>query len=459
MKLAECLNSADIMTLRKVAEHYQFSCSRHSKMELIQEILYHFRSQSFLAENVPQWGQTASSALLRLAMDPRKSFSAEEIPAMFGCTIDDPPLQSALAEGWLFANTHVNGRFMFFIPDELRTVLRDAAVDRHSVGLVTDVDGPLVFQDEAHAMARDLDVFLEYVSHHDVRLTVDGAMYKRNLTQVLQLLEVPEEPPSDSWRFGYGRRFHEYPDRLALLYDFAYQSQLLRETDDGWLVTGNKVSEWLSMGPFERARQLLKCYISVYRRPILRLPLIIQLLCAVSPDWIRTDTMLSMLGDLVKDYYYDSREQVWNVRVLKMLTHLGVIRIGQDEASHTWFQITKLGQQLITPDDVEEHENQREMASRILIVQPNFDIVVTADQPVITAELANIADLTQAGMVRVYRMSEESVKRGLLGGKSGDDWVNFLARHTQATLPGNVERMIREWTKPPLTEIASAEQA
>lgn len=447
MKLAECLSVADTSLLRKIADHYGFACSRHSKMALIQEIMVRFRDPSFLTEHMPHWGKSAQHAILRLSMDPRKRFSAEDITALFRCNQDEGPIREALAEGWLFAVTQQNGRFAYLIPDEVGQCLRDYVVDQFAEGIQTDFDGPLVYRDESHAMSRDLDVLLEYIAHHEVRLTTEGSMYKRNLQQVLELLEVSEEIPTDAWRFGYGRRFHEYPDRLALLYDFAFHKQFLEEGSDGWLRIHDKASEWATTAPLDRQRQILRFYLSLYRRPIVRLPLIVQLLVAVSPDWVQSSSMLEVLDHLVSDYYYDDRSQVWNVRIMKMLTHLGMIRTGADADGEMWFQITKLGQQLITPDSVTEAEPDRKIADRILIVQPNFDIVVTADQPVVTTELAKFTDLWQSGMVRVYRLSENSMKRGLSAGRSGEDWLRFLSQHAQTAVPGNVERMIAQWSK------------
>jgi hypothetical protein len=156
--------------------------------------------------------------------------------------------------------------------------------------------------------------------------------------------------------------------------------------------------------------------------------------------------LFGALEHLINDYYYDSKEQVWHTRILKMMMHLGLIRSGYDENNKLWFQITKLGQQLLTPDAIAFTEEDREK-ERILIVQPNFEIVVTADQPTVTSALALFTTLRQAGPVRVYRISEDSVMMGLANGGNLGKWLDMIQSYAQTPVPGNVERTLLEWQR------------
>lgn len=448
MKLSECLNTADIATLRKIAERYEFTCSKHSKLALIQEILFSFRNRLFLNEHLPQWREGREQVMLRLCLDARTMFSPDDLAAALtaaGCPEDT--VDAAVVEGWLFPTTRFAGRLMYCIPDELHAALRAAMVAEFAKRVKTSEEGPLTYQEEDYALSRDLDVFLDYTAHHDVLLTQDGSMYKRNLVQVLQLLEAPEEPLQGGWRFGYGRRFHDYPDRFALIYDYAYHHHLIEERAEGTLAASETVEQWKATASIERQRALVRFYVSTYRRPIPRLPQVVQLIAQVSTRWVQADSMLAALSGLVNDYYYDSQEQVWGERVLRMLTHLGVVKYGLDDSEQGWFQISKLGQQLLTPDALPAAEDDETRRRRILIVQPNFEIVATADQPFVTAELAVFTELRQTGAVRVYRITESTVTGGLSSGRSVMSWLDFVQKHSQTPIPGNVERTVAEWER------------
>lgn len=449
MKLSDCLNTADIATLRKIADHYRFECSKHSKLELLQEILFQFRSKSFITRHIQDWFTGRERMMLRLCLDTRTIFSAEEFEGIRATSESDCTATDAMSEGWLFPTTQFSGRFMYCIPSEIHAQLRNFLVENVAKSVIVSSDGPLTFQEEGMAIVHDLDVMLEYVRHHDVRLTTDGSMYKRNLVQVLELLEVNEPIVSGGWRFGYGRRFHDYPDRLALIYDYAYHQKIVMEQEEGCLTLGPGCEEWMNLSPNDRVKSMVRFYVSLYRRPITRLPQILQLIAYSSTDWVQSQSMqrvVDALG-LLTDYYYDNKENVWHSRILNMMMHLGLLRIGCDEEDNKWFQITALGQRLLTPDQITiAHDRDRER-QRILIVQPNFEIVVTADQPVVTAQVALFTELKQAGAIRVYRITEDSIRKGMQNGGSPSSWLQLLQNHSQTPVPGNVERTMLEWDR------------
>jgi hypothetical protein len=453
MKLSECLSTADISTLRKIAIHYDLNCSLHSKLSLLQEIIFSFRDRKFLTQEMANWRNGREMAFLRLCLERHQVFSEEELLGIFHDHDPNLALASAIEQGWLFPTTRYGGRLMYCIPKELQEPMQHDIVQHFTEQLTRSHEGPLTYQEDGFALIRDLDVFLEYVRHHDVPLTHDGSMYKRSLVQVLELLEISEQPLTGGWRFGYGRRFHDYPDRLALLYDYAYHHQLIVESADGHLRVHDDYELWSRRSEMERQQSMVRFYISTYRKPIVRLPLVVQLVARVASIWVESERMRAVISPLVNTYYYDDAVQVWNVRIINMLMYLGLIRVGIDENENKWFQITKLGQQLLTSENLPVIQDESQAEARILIVQPNFDVVVTGDQPVITAELSIFTELKQAGVVRVYRLSMESVKKGLSSGRSLSEWLTFVQTHAQTEIPGNVERALSEWGK----EIEGAE--
>lgn len=456
MRLAECLNHSDIRTLRKIAEHYKFDCQLYSKMSLIQEITYAFRNRAFLETAFKTWQSKRSGAMLRLCLETRNTFSHEELTAMLVVNSEpsDTALSDALMEGWIYPLTAPHGRIHYVIPDEIKNSMRFQMVSELKIQMTLATDGPLTFREEDTALSRDLVVFLEYIRNHDVQLTIEGAMYKRNLVQVLTLLEVDEDVLSGGWRFGYGRRFHDYPDRFALIYDYAYAQHLIDEGEDGKLHVTDAAVTWMSGERFTRQKSIARYFISLYRRPIPRLPQIVQVITHVSEQWVEAQSAFRVLSSLLNAYYYDDVATVWNQRILKMMMHLGILRVGEDENNITWFQMTKLGQQLLTQDAF-VGPSQKE-SQRILIVQPNFEIFVTTDAPLVTAELALFAELKESGAVRVYRLTEESVYRGLRTGRKMNAWMDFVHRHSQSDVPGNVERTLEEWAK--LSELEGGSQ-
>jgi hypothetical protein len=448
LKLSECVGSADINVLRKIAKYHQFTCSLYSKHALIQEILFTFRFSDFVNGLIDRWYASFPTIYTRLCLSNRQEFSVEEIHAMFQMEKQkELGLKEAMEQGLIFLATSEFGRACYVVPGEILDAMRVRLIKNLKQQVAVNTDGPLAYQDEEFALCRDVDVFLEYVTHHDVQLTTDGAIYKRYLQQILQLIEIEEALIQDGWRFGYGRRIHDYPDRFALLYDFAYHNSLIQETEAGMLEILPAVEKWNLLLPEQKQRKLILFYMSVYRRAIPRLPEIMRVTLHLAEEWVESTSVLKAIRVLVNKFYYDEIEDVWRVRIVKMMMHLGLLKVGYDESQNTWFQIAKLGQQLLTNEMITRSGEEVGGEQRILMVQPNFDILVTADEPMITMEIARYAELRDAGAIRIYSITEKSVQAGLQTGHSLTDWLGLVSKYAQGPIPGNVERTLKEWEK------------
>lgn len=448
MNLAECLSNADIATLRAIADNYDLSCSRHSKLALMQEILYLFRSRKFVADRIIDWKAGHEEVFVRLGLESRQMYSAEELAGMFRRCKDNAAaaLEQGERQGWLYPTTRDSGRLQYCVPTEIHKVMQDETIRVFYSNIDQSELGPLTYRESDFALVRDADLFLQYLDRHEVPLTTGGSMYKKHIEKILELFEVPETPLEGGWRFGYGRRFYDYPDRFALIYDYAYANQFIEEGRDGFLRTTDAALRWQGISLSHRQKSMLQFYISSYRRPVPRLPQIVRMMSLASADrWLDSESFLVNCGEMVSEYYYDSREVVWNARILSMLCHLGVIRVGEDENEKSWFQTTKLGQQLLTQGTVAAASDTQPDPRRVLIVQPNFEIFAASAEPVVMSEIAALAELKQGGPLQVYRLSKETVRNGLTAGKTVSAWLQYVQTYSQTPIPGNVERTLIEW--------------
>ncbi|MFX4302478.1 hypothetical protein ACOJUR_09515 [Alicyclobacillus tolerans] len=447
VRLADCLVQADIHTLQAIARHYQFSCALYSKNEMIQEILHHFRinPQFQLEQTAQEYLQNPIYA--RLALHKTGFFAKEEIQAMFQSNpTDSLDLQEAISRGWLIPIRKYNGDTIYVLPDELREHLLYSVIDQMREKLVFHEDDENISLDKTSVLS-DLHTFLQYTERHQVQLTVNGSIYKRQLTQILELMSTPEEIPVESWRFGYGRRFHDYPDRFALLYDFSYFTGLLEEQEVGQLII-NSSHPWLQKGNYEQLQSLFEFYIRSYRRPLPRLPLILSLLIHLSESWVREDTVYEVIQHFLSDFYFDSKEQVWKQRILQMLHYLGIVHLHQETFSdsiHNWFQMSKLGLQLLLGDIKLSEEKIRPNAT--LHVHPNFEIVISSPTHPFFVELGRFAEMMESTESYLrFRITEQRVQDGLAAGYSLSDWLERLSKQTALAIPGNVERTLQKWS-------------
>lgn len=82
------------------------------------------------------------------------------------------------------------------------------------------------------------------------------------------------------------------------------------------------------------------------------------------------------------------------------------------------------------------------------IIQPTMEILVPGDfDTVDLLNIGEIADLMQADVVSIYRITRDSVFRALQEGWSTEKIMNFLERISRHALPDNVRMNIMGWAK------------
>lgn len=458
MRLSECLNSSSVDTLRKIAESYEFDCSLSSKNALMQEILTHFNNRKFIEAAFSSLEENAyKETVSQLMLDRRETFSREDVLAMVQRTGDkaredgQKQMQRLLHDGWLYCLNSKGGRQIYYIPDDLRRTMREYLADNLKQRVRIAESAPIVYRDENMALQRDLALFLNYVSKNDIRITKDGTIMKRMQQQILSLFEIKEEVLGKvSWRFGYGRRFHDYPDRFALLYDYCFNRGLIDETQEGALLVTKQAAEWLLQSEKERAADLFRYWRLLYRRPIPQLKLCIATLAQTAKgDWVHVASMNELLAPYVGDYYYEKAELVMEQRIYQMLVHQGLLAHGQLACGTAVIKLTPFGREFLLDEAVEiEEEPEETLAQRSMpvIIQPNFDLLVPLESfERIAWELEELTDLIRVDTMRVHRLTKKSVLRAFDFGWTCETVLDFLREESDGLVPGNIERMIEQW--------------
>jgi hypothetical protein len=393
MNLADMLCYADIDQLTRIAKTYDCNCSSHSKNELIQSILAVLQRRDSLESRVEEMSGDDLRFLNSLLFETRNAYSLEELRARAIGTaalipkqslpkpesaspvpVAAPPAKSsrsrkkkaAAAEepvgpediarqtiarfkrfGWLFNGFSQQTRYLYQVPDDMRRRLSEALEHRFRVSLV-EREEPLVYRDERSLLIPDLVSFLRFVRDHDALVTGEGVLYKRQLGQVLELMSVQEPIPGrGGWRFGYGRRFLDYPDRFSLLYDYAYYERLIRENQDRLIVSEQGLNVADGQTRIDPA-QLYRFWLRLYKGPIPNLAALVQWVSRLCTDWTTTDSLFGILRPLIRSYYYDTERDVLDRRVLGMMMHLGLLSWGETAEAESVVRMTPQGRAIVS---------------------------------------------------------------------------------------------------------------
>ncbi len=376
MNLSDMLGYADIQQLSRIAGVYQCDCNGNSKNELIQSILSTVSRKDIVEQQINSMTLEDLRFLNSLLFDTTESFSLEDLIARvqqsrFGEESSPKPIEvkpvksrkkkeNAKAppsprdtivrfkhQGWLFNGYNGPDRYLFQVPNDLKQRFREA-LQRKFKEQMQYTDEPPVYRDEQSLMQEDITVLLKYIRHHDIQLAADGAMYKRNVMQLLDLLGVQEQlPGKGEWRFGYGRSFNQYPNRLSLLYDYCYSAGFINEQDATLSLT-SLGEQRLTGFLVQEAEQIYRFWLKQYKGPVVQLHAIVNWIESLAHQWVTITSLSEVLVSLIKPFYYDGSKTILEKRIIVMMLHLGLLRIGEHPLYGTVIRMTKAGHAIVS---------------------------------------------------------------------------------------------------------------
>ncbi|MHA0855416.1 hypothetical protein [Paenibacillus sp. CMAA1364] len=362
MNLADMLTFADITQLTTIASHYECECKPNSKNELIQSILVTLNRKEFISQQIRCLSTDDLRFLNAILFDDRHYFNVEEFIAIISQTnfqVNEPdslhmqikkttPRETIARfkkSGWIFNGRSHDTKYLFSFPHDLKDRFRSELGD-YLNSMITYTNEPSVYREEQGLMLEDLGFVLRYIHEQKIELNQNGTMYRRNQQQIMDSLHIHEPLLiKGGWRFGYGRCFHAYPNRLSLIYDYAYHKGYLDETDHKLTLT-NLGIERLNQGKREEMEQIVRFWSKTYKSAIPNLPSLLYWIGQCCRDWVTLNTLHEALGWLIKPYYYDTAHSIMEERVIQMMMHLGILRIGKNE-EETVVKITVWGQQMV----------------------------------------------------------------------------------------------------------------
>lgn len=400
MNLSDMLVYADIQQLNRIAEMYKCDCSSNSKHDLIQSILAAMSSKTF-DEYVHKMTLEELRFVNMLLFETKKAYSMEDLIAraqqsrfeqkssrMHAVNSTqvtllslnaaesaeyvgkqkkgvkrkaEHKLKSAQEEvkspremiaafkhrGWFFNGYSSSNKYLFHVPQDMKR--RFQKIMLHSFAEKLEYcNEPEAYRDEQLLFEEDTTIFLRYAQQNDIQLSADGSMYKRWLTAILDRLNVGEQPPpKGEWRFGYGRHFSQYPNRFSLLYDFCrFSGYIVEQSNERLLVTPAGEARLLAKKEQEISR-LYQYWLKQYKLPIPNLEAIANWLAELCGRWVTIASIEQILLPYIKPYFYDSAQSILEQRVIAMLLHLGLLRVGEHAAAGKVIRITPIGKAVI----------------------------------------------------------------------------------------------------------------
>lgn len=249
--------------------------------------------------------------------------------------------------GWLFNGYAGPERYLFQVPSDLKERFKQSMERRLTSEVVYADEEPHAYRDEQMLMGEDVSQLLTFLHLHEVPLASDGTMYKRTVLQLLELFGVKESlPGKGEWRFGYGRKIKDYPNRLSLIYDYCYYQGWIAEYDERLELTSSG-KERQALRTTEGTDKLYRFWLRLYKGPVPNIRSLVHWIDKLGVRWVKSETVMRTLTPYVKPFYYDQPETILEQRLIGMMMHLGLLRIG-DHAEHGQvIRMTPLGRTVV----------------------------------------------------------------------------------------------------------------
>jgi hypothetical protein len=357
VNLADTLVYADIRQLHQLAVTYQLECNRNSKHELIQSLHNRLTSPGFFVRLHDELSWEEKRFLLPIVYERKKEYSREALLSRARKAYieklegkgHEQLVDKAVDNGWLFCLQSRYGT-MYAMPDDLRHRWREIFVKEVHFSAYGNYTKPDFYRDDTYVLAYDVQQFLQYVQTNRVPLSKEGVMYRKEQQRVMERVAVQEALiDGKEWRFGYGRRFRDYPDRLALLYDFVYHQQWIKEQEEVVLTeAGMRQVMHMQQERTELAERLVSFWLLSYKKAIPAIESLWMLIGNVcETEWLAEEKLVDALKNWVRPFYYDSQEEVVRRRLLLMMVHLGLLRRGMLNGNLPGYTLTSWGKSVV----------------------------------------------------------------------------------------------------------------
>jgi hypothetical protein len=147
-------------------------------------------------------------------------------------------------------------------------------------------------------------------------------------------------------RFGFGRSYHLYPDRFSLLYDFCFYKNYIQEDIDGYLRF--REQDFGNITDTDMILALYRFWIRLYKRPIPNLAIILKWIGSFGHvGWFPVRIAKEVVTPWLNSFYYETEESLF-ARLLQMLGHLGILRIGEESTGDQYFKLTAIGDKIFS---------------------------------------------------------------------------------------------------------------
>ncbi|KYC52000.1 MAG: hypothetical protein AMQ74_00905 [Candidatus Methanofastidiosum methylothiophilum] len=313
----------------------------------------------------------------------------------------------------------------------------------------------IVVRKDKNLLLSDLIIFLSFVAKEELRLTAKKEISKKDEERLIEKLHIKNES-----------RF-QFIESLAL--DFG----LIKISGDQYILT-DKINEILPISDEDLIRLFFKYIffglesIEGFKRKEIFISRVNELNIRITLDAIKNSevgksifikSFIKKLQNTLFDEKDENRwiyfdEKFFEKVISDYLLWLGIVDGGFKDGKMISFSLTEFGKELLTSERKGAKEptiyldkSKRPEQKKILFMTPNFEISVLSEEidKIALFDLNRFADIEKADVVSLYKITSETIMKGIESGFSLDRIIQFLKKYSSNDIPQNVIYQLRDW--------------
>ena len=308
---------------------------------------------------------------------------------------------------------------------------------------------------DKNLLISDLIIFLSFIAKEELKLTAKKEISKKDQERFIEKLHIKNEARS------------QFIESLAL--DFG----LIKISSDQYILT-DKINEILPITDEDLIRLFFKYIffglesIEGFKRKEIFISRVNELNIRIVLDAIKKVEVgenifiKSFIKKLQNKLFDEKDENRWiyfddkffEKVISDYLLWLGIVDGGFIEGKMISFSLTEFGKELLTSERKASKEPTIYLdkscgvkPKKILFMTPNFEISVLSEEidKIALFDLNRFADIQKADMVSLYRITSETIMKGIESGFSLDKIIYFLKKYSSNDIPQNVIYQLRDW--------------
>lgn len=287
-------------------------------------------------------------------------------------------------------------------------------------------------------IAGELLHLLAWIDREGLPVTGKGTIHKRTV-QKLSTLTIMSPEDFEPLEITYDHKAL-YPVHVVILLDLLLCLNLVQQTDQGFEIRQDKLQQWIKLSWFEMHGEVFRVCMERYGASGSEMQHFRYQLAVLSPGVNQWCRVLCEGGNSGFQGF------------LHALAGWGFGEIGENENGEVAFRW------LIDPAEflnrgvdcgvyhVDRLHKQGKIHYGKFYVQPDFEVMVPPDVPAeVCWRLEQYCERITRDQMSIYRLTKDRVETAAASGVKWEGIADFLQRHGQGELPGQVLVTLKDW--------------